>query len=802
MTAFFWGSFIHQRRNCPFFLGLGLTTIFAWTAGAASFPAGFAGDAQHTAVYDAVPQPLNTIRWTTSINLNNTGAYGHYGAPLVTASNTVIVPVKTATGFQISAFESATGRAKYTLATDYIMPPYGTNGWFPVYQPALANPPSGQRLYYPGAGGTVYYVENVDSDTPSAPVQQCFYTNLAAYAANAGGTNGYTNTVFINTPITAGPDGTVYFGFRVQQIPPAPLNTTNDGFARLDSAGDSVYVLAGTAASDPVTYRDSHNCAPALSNDGATLYVAVKSGITSRSYLLGLDSVTLSTKYKVKLLDPRSGLNATVLDIGTASPLVGPDGDVYFGIMANPGNGSRGFMLHYTANLQTNKPPGAFGWDNTAAIVPTNMVPSYTGPSSYLLFSKYNNYANAGDGDGINRLALLDPNVTQIDPHSSADGLAEMREVQTVIGFTPDAEYLGTNYPYAVREWCINTAGVSPAKNSVYAPSEDGHLYRWDLVANSLSEAVKLTAGIGEPYVPTVIGPDGTVFTLNGGTMFAVGALTNLGIAIVSSAPDLRYCLTNQPVTFTAIVTNRDTGGPAPAGTVTFEDQTWHGTIPITNILASGVLLTNGVAMVTTNLTADTNNFGNHLIAVKYSGGGIFPPATASCAQKVHSRGTSASVTSAQIGSSNTVVFTTTVSSNPPGGGTPSGQVTFWDYSTVLAQRPLVNGLVKYTNSNYLPGTHTITATYASDTMFAAGSGQIVPTAPTLTATMAAGTVQVAFSNSIGAPFTVLSTSDISTPVSDSIVLGLAIEISPGHFQFSDTAAQLQSQRFLRVRSP
>src|SRR6516162_9389434 len=78
-------------------------------------PTSFAGNAQHTAVFDVPAQPLNSIHWSTSINLSNTGAFAHYGAPLVTASNTVLVPVKTAGGFQISAFEGSTGRPKYIL---------------------------------------------------------------------------------------------------------------------------------------------------------------------------------------------------------------------------------------------------------------------------------------------------------------------------------------------------------------------------------------------------------------------------------------------------------------------------------------------------------------------------------------------------------------------------------------------------------------------------------------------------------------------------------------------------------------
>src|SRR5258708_3949530 len=59
----------------------------------------FAGNAQHTSSYAAPAQNLNTFKWIASIDLNNIGALIHYGAPVITAANTVLVPVKTgATG--------------------------------------------------------------------------------------------------------------------------------------------------------------------------------------------------------------------------------------------------------------------------------------------------------------------------------------------------------------------------------------------------------------------------------------------------------------------------------------------------------------------------------------------------------------------------------------------------------------------------------------------------------------------------------------------------------------------------------
>ena len=85
--------------------------------------ASFAGNAQHTAIYQAPSQNLNTIHWSTTIDFNTSGAQAHYGAPLITSANTVIVPVKTANnGFRVKAFDGATGGAKYTLSTDYILP--------------------------------------------------------------------------------------------------------------------------------------------------------------------------------------------------------------------------------------------------------------------------------------------------------------------------------------------------------------------------------------------------------------------------------------------------------------------------------------------------------------------------------------------------------------------------------------------------------------------------------------------------------------------------------------------------------
>ena len=74
-----------------------------------------------------------------------------------------------------------------------------------------------------------------------------------------------------------------------------------------------------------------------------------------------------------------------------------------------------------------------------------------------------------------------------------------------------------------MREWCINSAVVDPATDSILAGSEDGKLYRWNLTSNTFTQVTTLTTGIGEAYTPTLIGPDGMVYAINNATLFAIG---------------------------------------------------------------------------------------------------------------------------------------------------------------------------------------------------------------------------------------------------------------------------------------
>jgi hypothetical protein len=321
-------------------------------------------------------------------------------------------------------------------------------------------------------------------------------------------------SVFIDTPVTVDAAGNAWFGFIALAGNPGALRS---GIARVGADGSGVWAAASDLASDAAIQKVAMNCAPALSADGLTLYVAVNTGGSpQRGMLLALDSTTLAFKSGVDLIDPSSGTFAWVSDDGTSSPTVGPDGDVYYGVLETffARHNGRGWLLHFDATLAISKTPGSFGWDDTASIVPASMVPSYTGGSSYLLATKYNNYIRVGSGDGKNRMAVLDPHDGQTDFIST---VTVMKEVLTVLGVTPE-----TPGSSAVKEWCVNTVAVDPLTHSILVNSEDGYLYRWDLHTNTLTQKIQLTGGLGEAYTPTAIGADGAVYAVNKAVLFSI----------------------------------------------------------------------------------------------------------------------------------------------------------------------------------------------------------------------------------------------------------------------------------------
>jgi len=546
----------------PCFLQMAIAGGMAFYGNPAAFPQGwpeYGHDPQHTTISSRGAQTPEVTRWSTPVDLapqyDGSDLYIHYGSPVITPGNTLILPVKTGAtdSFQVEARAAGNyGALLWTLVTDYSVPPHD---WFPICGVTLCS--NGPTVVVPAAGGTILARTAPDSNDGTT-ARLAFY-GIDNYDSDPDTCNA---AIHICTPISSDALGNLYFGYvsTGAALPGFPDGIPS-GLARISTTGVGSFVSAAEMSGDGSMSKVATNCAAAFSNDGTTLYVVVDNispfanGGFGQGYLCALDSTTLARKSSVFLEDPRSIGAACVTDDSSATPTVGPDGDVYYGVLeADLGsNNFRGWLLHFSSDLSTTKLAGAFGWDDTPSVVPASAVPSYSGPSSYLLLTKYNNYAGIGSGDGVNRLALVDPNTPFTDPVS---GAAAMNPFITVKGVTPDPDWVD-EYPNAVREWCINSAAVDPANHCALVNSEDGHLYRWDFTKatdapGQLSPGLYLAPATGEAYTPTVVGPDGAVYAINNARLFSTTtvALFQPTVAATSEMLSLTYHCAAPDVTY------------------------------------------------------------------------------------------------------------------------------------------------------------------------------------------------------------------------------------------------------------
>src|SRR5262249_55958960 len=139
------------------------------------------------------------------------------------------------------------------------------------------------------------------------------------------------------------------------------------------------------------------------------------------------------------------------------------------------------------------------------------------------------------------------------------------------------------------------------------------------------------------------------------------------------------------------------------------------------------------------SLTISTLSAGDHPITANYSGSGQFNPSiTASATTQSVGKASTATALITSGSPSNlgdAVTFTATVSVTAPGGGSPSGTVTFKDGGTDLETVTLAGASASLTTTALAGGSHTITAVYDGDASFLTSTSnsvsQVVNRAPT-----------------------------------------------------------------------
>ena len=283
---------------------------------------GFGNGAQHVANSAIAAQDFARVRWSAPVDLDpqytdDGELLVHYASPAITSDNTVVFPVKQgAEGqFRIEARSGTNGGLLWAASSTYVEPPHD---WLPPYSVTIA---ASNKLYALDAGGLLDVWDGVDTAQPTR-LSYRFY----------GSAN--DPSVIADTPVTVDGAGNAYFGFLLSGASTLP----GGGIARVSAAGAGTWVSASDISNDATITQAAMNSAPALSPDGSTLYVAVDSIDHPNGYLVALDSATLAVKARVLLVDPVTGDPATVDDNATSSPTIGPDGDVYFGVVeSTPG---------------------------------------------------------------------------------------------------------------------------------------------------------------------------------------------------------------------------------------------------------------------------------------------------------------------------------------------------------------------------------------------------------------------------------------------------------------------------------
>jgi len=439
----------------------------------------------------------------------------------------------------------------WNFATDWVPEPNSGSsptkdslgGWEPVFQPALA----GTYVYVPGAGGTLYQLNQSDG-------------SVAAQINPFSG--GVDPSKFVAGGLAADNAGNIYYNvIQVALAWPWEENVINSWLIKVAAAGGtSMVTYASLLPNAPIeclsnfvgqpfpwppsanaqppnigcgSQRSPLNVAPAISSDGSTVYTVSRGHFWPRStYLVAVNSADLSLQWSTSLnellddgcnillppdgqpggcsifgltgLDPTQNTlgSASASDEASASPVVAPDGSILFGTNAAYNYG-RGHLLkfspqgQYLANYD-------FGWDSTPAIFPNN--------GSYSVILKDNHYNNGSYCNNPIWCPGAPPGpyyVTQLDANLN-------------IQWQFQDPTVAKGHPMGY-EWCVNDAAVD-ANGVVYADNEDGNLYVIPQGTTG-TQSIFLEKSEDAGYTPVSMGPDGMVYALNAGHLVAVGQL-------------------------------------------------------------------------------------------------------------------------------------------------------------------------------------------------------------------------------------------------------------------------------------
>ena len=532
-------------------------------------------DSQHTGAIAGAAQTPTTILASylydpfVSQETQTTGSLlVHYQVPLVDGDD-VFMETKSGTydpgdwqvqTFNIAALRWTNGQLtqRWVTPTDWKPAPRGGAFFEPVFHPILAN----NSVYMPAAGGTLLQLDRnsgavIRRINPFPSIDTSIYV-AGPLSSDASGNVVY-NTIQFDTQQPWAVDIRGAWLVKVTPAGTATRVTYASITPNAPHAGDACLGVFTTSAPWPPSptavppslacgsQRPGLNAAPAIASDG-TIYTVSRAHFVSRTaYLVAVNS-DLTPKWTSTfrdrltdgcnvLLPPngtpggcRSGAltgvdpadnrmgSGRVSDDSTSSPVIAPDGSIYFGAYTRY-NYSQGHTMHFSAAGDF---LGAyrFGWDITPSI--------WQHGGGYSVIIKENHYGELGsycDDPNVcpHGRTASDPEqylITRLSPSLDIEWTFKSTNTQSCRRLSNGTITCATDHPDGF-EWCVN-AGAVDANGTTYVNSEDGFLYAIDASGNQLGRLF-LQLAIGAAYTPLSIDAKGRVYTQNDGRLFVVG---------------------------------------------------------------------------------------------------------------------------------------------------------------------------------------------------------------------------------------------------------------------------------------
>lgn len=494
----------------------------------------------------------------------------HYQTPLSDGID-VFMEVKSGayTGFRtwetqiwnVRKFQWQNGQlvARWTAESDW--KPVPSNG--PRFEPVFHAAMTKKFVYMAGAGGTVLEVDRRsgaivrrlgnfnDSIDPrtyvTSPITIDGHGNLYynVVRMGTGGQNPWTTDIADAWLVKVQPGGTASRVSYSALVPNAPRPT--DACLGEFPPATAPWPPSPDAVPGSVpcgSQRAGINVTPAVGPDG-TIYTVSRAHLIGKWGWLVAVNPDLTPKWSASLrnrfhdgcnvilppngtpggcregamtgVDPSDNLpgSGSVNDNSTSSPVVAPDGTIYYGAYTRY-NYSQGHMMRFSASGQfLNSYP--FGWDVTPAI--------WEHDGTFSLITKENRYAGVGSYCGNcppDRIPSLPQGyfITQLTPELQPQWQFKSTETRTCSRL-PDGSMECVDDRPDNFEWCVNSVAVD-RNGVVYVNSEDGHLYAIEQ-GGTLRERIFLQLALGAAYTPLSLGVDGRIYTQNAGRLFVVG---------------------------------------------------------------------------------------------------------------------------------------------------------------------------------------------------------------------------------------------------------------------------------------